>query len=102
MTCDATMWVGLSSARKTAVAAAMPEPNIMRLVGALQRRDQRFGLLDRDVVGAAIDVAAAVAVVGIAQIGCRHMDRRNQRLRRRIAGTQRLAAKVRAFNGGWV
>ena len=43
----------------------------------LQRRDQRLGLAHRFVVGPAVDVAAPVLVVGVADEGGREMDRRH-------------------------
>ena len=100
MTCEATMCVGLSSASSTVVAAAMPEPNSKRLLGAFQRGDQVFGLLHRDIVGAAIDMARAIAVVGIAQIGRRHVDRRDDPARDRIAARRAPERPASASKSG--
>ena len=61
-----------------------------RLGRAFQRRHQCLDLLHRGVVGAAVDVAAAIAVVGVAQVGRRHVDGGDQRLGDGVAGAHRL------------
>ena len=69
------MWMGRSNARNTLVAAAMPEPNRSALVGAFQRRYYVLSLLNRDIVGSAIHIAGSITVVGVADIGRRHVYR---------------------------
>ena len=48
---------------------------------ALERADHGFGLAHGRVVGAAVDVAAAIGVVGVAHEGRRDVDRRHDRAR---------------------
>jgi hypothetical protein len=45
-----------------------------RLVRPFQRCNQRFALLDRNVVTAPVDKARGISVIRVAQIGRRHVD----------------------------
>ena len=85
ITFGATTWSPGSSARKTAVAAAMPEANSSAPACApppASRSPPRPRARWR--CRAAVDVAGGIAVVGVAKIGRRHMDRRHDRPRDRI------------------
>ena len=65
-----------------------------RVGAALEPRQHAFGLVAARIVGAAIGTAAAVLVVGVAFIGRRHVNRRNERLGGRIDPAERLGAEV--------
>ena len=79
ITCGASTWSPGASAKNTAVAAAMPEANKAARSPCLERGDHRLGLVERRVVGAGVDAAGAVLVVGVAQVGRRDVDRRRDR-----------------------
>ena len=64
-----------------------------RVGTALQPRQQAFDLVPARIVLADIGASAAVFVVGIAFIGRRHMDRRNERLGGRIDPAECLGAE---------
>ncbi len=64
-----------------------------RLGRALERADDGLGLARGLVVGTAVDVAAAIEIVGIAQEGRRHMDRRHERARRLVDDALRLGGE---------
>ena len=61
-----------------------------RLVRAFERGDHGFGLAHGRVVGTAVDVAGAVLVVGIADVGGRDVHRQRDRLGRGLDRAQRL------------
>ena len=61
-----------------------------RRLRALERRDQRFGFAHRAVVGPAVDVAAAVLIVRVADISGRDVDRRHNGARRIVDAAERL------------
>ena len=65
-----------------------------RLRALLEPRDHRFGLVERRVVGARIDAARAVLVVGVAQVGRRDVERRRDRARRLVDPAQRLGGNA--------
>src|ERR687892_19908 len=60
---------------------------------ALERREQRLGVVEGGIVGARIGAPGAVLVVGVAQEGCGGMNRRDDRLRGRIHPAHRLGGQ---------
>ena len=84
ITLGATTWSPGARARKQAVAALMPDEKISAFGAAFERGQRRLGLVEGRIVGARIDAAGAIAVVLVALIGARHMDRRHDGLRHRI------------------
>ena len=75
---DDVRWPG-GSASTTAVAADMPEPNSSASSAPSSAAITRLGLAHRRVVGPAVDVAGAVLVVGVADVGGRNVHRRHHR-----------------------
>ena len=66
----------------------------MSVVGcALERADDRLGLAHGLIVGAAVRIAAAIKIVGIALEGGGEMDRRHDRAGALVDGPQRLGGE---------
>ena len=66
-------------------------------LAAVERVEQRLGMVDGRVVGAAVAAPAAVLVVGIAQIGGGGVQRRDQGAGRRVDLAQRLRRERRGM-----
>ena len=60
---------------------------------AFERPDHRLGLAHRLVVGAAVNIAAAIEVVGVALEGRGEMDRRHDGAGLLVDAPQRLGGK---------
>ena len=78
------------SASTTACRGRHAGAEQQRLLCAFERRDHGLGLAHGGVVGPAVGIARAVLVVGVADEGCRHMQRRYHGLGERIDRAQRL------------
>ena len=78
------------SARNSAIEADMPEPNSSVVAAPFERADDGLGFANRRVVRPAVDVAAGIAVVGIANEGRGDVQRRNQSPRSLVDPAQRL------------
>ncbi len=66
-------------------------------LAAFQGVEQRFGVLDGRVVGAAVAPAAAVLVVGVAQVGAGRVERRDQGAGRRVGAALGLGGQRRGM-----
>src|SRR5476649_620864 len=64
-----------------------------RFRAALEGRQRCFGLIEGRIVGARVDAAGAVAIVLVAQVGARHMDRRHHGLGEGIDPTHGLGGE---------
>ena len=84
MTWGAITWSPGASAWKTAGRGRHAGGEQQAARAALERVQQRLGVVDGRVVGAAVAAAAAVLVVGVALVGGRGVERRDQRAGRRV------------------
>ena len=71
----------------------MPEANIIASSAPSSAAISASACCTDGIVGPAIDVAAAIAVVGVAQICGRHVDRRDQSLGHRLDHAKPLRNK---------
>ena len=95
ITFGATTWSPGASAWNTAVAAAMPEAKVRQAGTALERREQRLGMVEGGVVGAGVGAPGAILVVGIADEGRGGVERRDHRPGGRVDPAHRLRGQGR-------
>ena len=93
MPLGAITWAPGPRLRKSAIAADMPEPKTSVVGCAFERADDRLRLAHGLVVGAAVGIAAAIKIVGVALEGRGEMDRRHDRAGAFVDRPQRLGGE---------